>query len=302
VEEVAPGIHRIESDLGPRFMAQYLLFGEERTVLVDTGLSTTPDEALVPALTRVGTEPDLILITHADLDHCGGNRRMHELYPQALLACHELDRRWISSNAAIMAENYIWHDQYGLDVPDEQGRSQMLDQLGGDAPIDIGLRGGETIGLGPGRRVEIVHLPGHTAGHIGLWDPAERIAIIIDAALFDGIYDRAGNKLIPPRYYDAGAYRETIRRIRGLEPELLLTAHYPPMHKAEALEFCDRSLAYVDAVEAVVRAGVADGETGVAPLTERVDREFGPFPEFTTEIAAGVRSHLAETIVPASDR
>jgi glyoxylase-like metal-dependent hydrolase (beta-lactamase superfamily II) len=277
VEEVAPGIHRIESDLGPRYMAQYLLLGQARTVLIDTGLSTTPDAVLVPALERAGVEPDLILITHADLDHCGGNRRMHERYPGALLACHELDRRWISSNAAIMAENYLWHDQYGLAVPDEHGRSEMLAQLGGDAPIDVGLRGGETVGIGPGRRFEVLHLPGHTAGHIGFWDPDGRVAIIIDAALADGIYDRAGNKLIPPRYYDADAYRETIRRIRRLEPELLLTAHYQPMRKAEALEFCDRSLAYVDAVEAVVREGVADGETGVAPLTERVDRRLGPF-------------------------
>jgi hypothetical protein len=41
MEEVAAGIHRIESDLGPRFIAQYLVVGEERTVLVDTGLADT---------------------------------------------------------------------------------------------------------------------------------------------------------------------------------------------------------------------------------------------------------------------
>jgi hypothetical protein len=40
------------------------------------------------------------------------------------------------------------------------------------------------------------------------------VAIIIDAILRDGIYDPAGTKLIPPRYYDAAAYRETIRRVR----------------------------------------------------------------------------------------
>jgi glyoxylase-like metal-dependent hydrolase (beta-lactamase superfamily II) len=293
VQEVAPGIHRIESDLGPRFMAQYLLRGDERSVLVDTGLAATPDAVLVPALKRAGVEPDLIVITHADMDHCGGNRRMRERYPKALLACHELDRRWIESNAAMLAENYLWHERYGLDVPDEGGRGEILAQLGGDAPIDVGLSGGETIRLDSTRRVEILHLPGHTAGHIGLWEPDGRIAIIIDAALSDGIYDRAGNKLIPPRYYDADAYRATIRRIRGLEPELLLTAHYPPMRAAEALAFCDRSLTYVDDVDAVVREAVAAGETGLRPLTDRVDQRLGPFPEFTTEIAAGVRSHLA---------
>jgi glyoxylase-like metal-dependent hydrolase (beta-lactamase superfamily II) len=293
VDEVAPEIHRIESDIGPRFVAQYLLVGDERSVLVDTGLAHTPDEALAPALEGIGVRPDLILVSHADLDHCGGNRRMRERYPGALLACHELDRRWIESNQAMLVENYLWHEPYGLDQPDEEARRELLAGLGGDAPVDLGMRGGETIRLDPGRRVEVLHLPGHTAGHLGVWDPQERVAIIIDAALADGIYDRMGNKLIPPRYYDAEAYRQTIRRIRALEPGLLLTAHYPPMARAEARAFCDRSLGYVDEVERVVREGRAAGETRLRQLTERVDARVGPFPEFATEIAAGVRSHLA---------
>lgn len=293
MEEVAPGIHRIESDLGPRFMAQYLIVGEDRSVLVDTGLSSTPDDALAPALSSLTVEPDLVLISHADLDHCGGNRRIRELYPSALLACHELDRRWIESNTAMLAENYRWHEIYGFQPLDEAEQQERLELLGGDAPVDVGLRGGETIRLGSGRRFDVLHLPGHTYGHIGLWESASRVAIIIDAALLDGIYDRAGNKLIPPRYYDAEAYRETIRLIRALEPELLLTAHYPVMGPAEARDFCDLSLGYVDAVESVVRAGLANDETRLSELTDRVDAQLGPFPEFMTEIAAGVRSHLA---------
>jgi glyoxylase-like metal-dependent hydrolase (beta-lactamase superfamily II) len=293
VEEVAPGIYRIESDLGPRFMAQYLLVGEERSVLVDTGLADTPDTVLLPALERAGVEPDLVLVSHADLDHCGGNRRLRERHPKALFACHELDRRWIESNAAMLAENYLWHQPYGFDEPDEAGCREMLAQLGGDAPVDIGLAGGTTVRLGQRWRVDVLHLPGHTPGHLGLWDAKARVAIIIDAALSDGIYDRAGNRLIPPRYYDADAYRETIRRIRALEPELLLTAHYPPMLSADARAFCERSLAYVDAVEAIVREGRAEGETSLRRLTERANERLGPFPEFSTEIAAGIRSHLS---------
>ena len=292
LHEVAPGIHRIESDIGQRFVAQYLLVGEERTVLVDTGLATTPDDALLPALEEVGAEPDLIVISHADLDHCGGNRRMRERYPRVLLACHELDRRWIESNAAMLAENYRWHETYGLDGPDEQGQQEMLDLLGGDTPIDLGVSGGETIRLGTGRRLEVLHLPGHSPGHIGLWDPQHRVAIIIDAVLYDGIYDRAGAKLIPPRYYDAAAYRATIRRVCRLEPALLLTAHFEPMPRAAAIEFCQRSLDHVDAVEAIVRAGYRGGEVRLRDLTDRVNAELGPFPEFATEIAAGIRSHL----------
>jgi glyoxylase-like metal-dependent hydrolase (beta-lactamase superfamily II) len=293
VDEIAPGIHRIESDLGVRFMAQYLLVGELRSLLVDTGVGSTPDEALIPALQQLGVEPDAIVISHADLDHSGGNRRMHERYPDALLACHELDRPWISSNEAMLAQNYLWYEQHGFEPVDDEERAEMLELLGGDAPIDLGLRGGETFGLSDDFRIEVLHLPGHTHGHIGFWDADRRIAIIIDAALSDGIYDRAGNKLIPPRYYDAEAYRDSIRRIRALEPELLLTAHYPPMSASEAREFCDVSLAFVDSVEAAVRESVAAGQTALYEVTRRVDQQLGPFPEYAKELGAGVRSHLS---------
>jgi hypothetical protein len=74
---------------------------------------------------------------------------------------------------------------------------------------------------------------------------------------------------------------------------VLLTSHYAPMPRAAAQESCDRSLAYVDAVEAIVREACAAGETDLRRLTERVNEQMGPFPEFSTEIAAGVRSHLS---------
>ncbi|MEW6636759.1 MAG: MBL fold metallo-hydrolase, partial [Actinomycetota bacterium] len=68
--EVLPGIHRIESDLGPRFMCQYLLVGEERTVLVDTGLAETPERVIFPYLESVGLslgDVDEVIISHADV-------------------------------------------------------------------------------------------------------------------------------------------------------------------------------------------------------------------------------------------
>ena len=54
--EVAPGIHRIESVLGPRPFSQYLLRGE-RTLLVDTGVKETPGEVILPWLASAGIDP-----------------------------------------------------------------------------------------------------------------------------------------------------------------------------------------------------------------------------------------------------
>ena len=288
--EIAAGIHRIESDLGPRFMCQYALAGGERVLVVDTGLARTPVEVIGPYLEQAGLEPSLVLVSHADVDHCGGDRLLRERHPDAVFSCHELDRRWIEQNAAMLAENYGWYDTYGFGIGDE-AKEWIRRELGGDSPVDVGLRGGETLRLEPGWRVEVLHLPGHTPGHIGVWDPRSRAVIIIDAVLERGIYDRAGNRLIPPRYYDVDDYRATIRRLRALEPDLLLTAHYPVMDAAAARDFLDRSLAFTDELETVVHAAVREGTTDLWALTQLADERVGPYPEFMTELGASVRAH-----------
>jgi glyoxylase-like metal-dependent hydrolase (beta-lactamase superfamily II) len=291
--EVAPGIHRIESSLGERFMAQYLLAGDARRLLVDTGMQDTPAGALRPYLESIGLELasiDDVLISHADLDHSGGNRALRELHPRARFACHELDRRWIESNDAMVSENYLWQVAYGFEAPDEAGRQELLELCGGDAPIDEGLRGGETLRLADGWRVEILHLPGHTHGHLGIWDPRSRAAIVVDAVLERGIYADDGRLLIPPRIYDLEGYRRTIATLRALEPELLLTAHYPVMDAGEAQAFLDRSLAFTVEVEQAVQAERAAGTSGLLELTRKLDARFGPYPEFADELAAIVRA------------
>jgi glyoxylase-like metal-dependent hydrolase (beta-lactamase superfamily II) len=291
--EVVEGIHRIEGDLGERYVCQYLLAGEDRTLLVDTGLRDMPSTVIAPYLDGLGRsldDIDDVVTSHADVDHCGGNRSLRSLSPRTRFMCGEPDRPWIESNAAMLAGNYRWYEAYGFG-PSAEDVAFLERELGGDAPVDVGLRGGETLRLGRSWRVEVLALPGHTPGHVGIWDPRSGAAIAIDAVLGDGIYDRAGARLIPPRYYSARDYEATIRRLRALDPSLLLTAHYDVMERDAAREFLDRSLAFVGAVREAVRTGAT---TDLWPLTQAVDAAVGPFPSFTHELAASVRAHLAE--------
>jgi glyoxylase-like metal-dependent hydrolase (beta-lactamase superfamily II) len=290
VTEIADGIYRIESDLGPRFMCQYVVSGRDQALLVDTGLADTPTAVIDPYLESAGVEPTFVLISHADNDHVGGNRAFRDSHPGSIFMCHELDRRWVESNEALVRENYGWHAAYGFPPMDA---AELLASMSGDSPVDVGLAGGETIRLDADRVVEVLHLPGHTPGHIGLWDEHTQAAIIIDAVLADGIYDREGNKLIPPRYYDLQALRETIDQLEALRPELLLTAHYPVLDRTEALEWLAIGRAFVDDVERVVREAPAEERDDLWALTQRVDAALGPFPEYMTELGATVREAAA---------
>jgi glyoxylase-like metal-dependent hydrolase (beta-lactamase superfamily II) len=293
--EILPGIHRIESDLGVRFMCQYLLVGEERTVLVDTGLAGTPEAAIIPYLEGLGLSVeslDEVIISHADVDHVGGNRVLKERNPRLRFTCGELDRAYVQSNDAMLAEIYRWSEPYGFG-PDAESLDWIRSELGGGCPVDVGLRGGETLRLGPGRRIEVMHLPGHTPGHLGLWDGENGAAIVVDAVLESGIYDREGNRLIPPRIFDTAGYEGTVRKLLALRPEHLLTAHYPPMEGEEVTDFLERSLEFAERFRRVVREGVEGDVTDLWEMTRRADDKLGPYPEFMFELGAGARSYMA---------
>jgi glyoxylase-like metal-dependent hydrolase (beta-lactamase superfamily II) len=91
--------------------------------------------------------------------------------------------------------------------------------------------------------------------------------------------DRAGQLPSPPPYYDVDGYLETLRRLRELRPEWLLTAHYSVIRGAEVDAFFAESLAFVERVDVAVLDAL---RTAARPLTLRevvaaLDARLGPF-------------------------
>ena len=289
--DVAPGITRIESILGPRPFAQYLL-RDERALLVDTGVKETPAEVILPAL--AGVEPDYVVITHADVDHFGGSAAIRDAAPHAVFLAHEADAPWIEDPALIMRERYGWYDRFGVGY-DADTFSWLENAMGPPVPVDIRLRGGEKLRLGPALSVEVIALPGHSPGHIGLWEPSSRSAIVIDAVMANGLLDTGGTVVAPPPVVDARGYEQSVALLARLEPERLLTAHYDVIEGAAVARFLEDSLAFIERARAVVVAAIDSGRPVVLrELLARADEILGPFTSMPNELAATLRSLLQE--------
>jgi len=291
--EVAPGIHRIESVLGPRPFSQYLL-RDERSLLFDTGVKETPTQVILPFLD--GLRPDLVLNSHADVDHYGGNAAIKEAAPRALFLAHELDVRWIESADAIMRERYGWYAEHGL-AYEPDVFTWLRDAIGPDTPVDIHLRAGERIRLGPRLTVEVLHLPGHTPGHIGLWDPASRTAIVMDAVMGRGLLDMGKNVIHPPPYFDVEGYLGAARTLQALAPQRLLTAHYDVMEGEQVDRFLADTIAFVKDAGRIVEDALAEaGELTLPAALELGDSQLGPFTSMPNELAGSLRAHLRELV------
>ena len=270
-------------------------------MLVDTGIDTTPGEVILPYFEVAGFDLAMltyVLNSHADVDHFGGNGALRAAAPDAIFCASALDTPIITNRSHAMTERYGWYAEHGPDADyDEATKGMLAAGMGQDTDIDIELTGDEWFRLGPKLRVQILTLPGHSTGHLGLWEPASRSAIVIDAVLGQGLYNFDHEIIHPPPYMDAAAYEATIEKIRKLQPERLLTAHYEVIDGAEVSDFLEASAAFVVRTRAAVRRTTETNRTvTLAGLLAELGPELGPFTSFPNEFAGPLRSHLGELV------
>jgi glyoxylase-like metal-dependent hydrolase (beta-lactamase superfamily II) len=290
---VAPRIFAIESQLGRRRLTQWLVVGDDGVLLSDTGVNATATEHIAPALEALGIAGERItdiVITHADVDHYGGNAPLRGLAPRAAIRAHALDRPLIESWERIARERYGWYRGHGLDY-DEATWQWLEESAGPDTPIDGEVAAGDWIELG-GVGVEVLHLPGHSLGHTGLYEPVTRTAIIGDAAMGEGFDTADGGRAGPPPYIDLPAYRETLARLLELAPVRLATTHYPVLEGAEVAAFLERSRRFTDDVERAIERARAAGASDPRTLLAPVAAALGGYPETEHELARSIGAHL----------
>ncbi len=279
-KEVSSGIHRLDFAVGTKPMAMYVLAGEH-LILVDSGLPDTPETIYLPAVQALGRRPEevrLLVVTHADADHIGGDAAVRCLFPNALLACHVRDSRWASDPATIMTERYDGFVPFGLRY-DQEVFDLLRSWMGPPEPMDILLQGGERFRLTDDEWLVVHRVPGHTPGHICLLNPTHRYALIGDAVFGRAQVDTAGGKAAAPPYTDVDAYRATIQTLEALELDLLLTCHYPVMRGEEVADFLDASRAWSNLAEEVMRRLLREAGRPLT-LAEAIDRAnplLGPF-------------------------
>jgi glyoxylase-like metal-dependent hydrolase (beta-lactamase superfamily II) len=298
--ELLPGLHQIEQILGPRYLFQYLLVGR-RSMLIDTGIAPSPDTYILPYFESINFDPatlDYIVISHADVDHFGGNARMRQAAPRAILACHRLDAAWVGSKARILQERYGWYKPFELDYPPETF-AWISDNLGPDVRIDLQLQGDEIFMLADNRPVRILHLPGHSDGHLGFYDEANKAVIVIDAILWRGLLDMEDNVISPPPYSTIQGYLDAIELVLSLDFEHLYTAHYANKSGRAARQFLEESKDYVSrcheaAADALRQAGKP---LKLAEVPRAVDQKLGPYTAFAVELAKPVYAHLEQLVV-----
>lgn len=249
-----PGVDRIESAFNGNALCMVLLRGSEKIVLIDTGLPDTPERAIFPYLREIGVDPsdiDVVILTHASADHFGGVAAIRQHAPKARVIAHRLDVGSISSIAHHLDENFTRAAELGSPWS-EAAFTVTCELFGPPQPVDWAVDGGETLDLGGGWSITLLHTPGHTPGHLSVWDARNSAVYLGDALLGRGVIALDGHLASPPPYFDVGDYRRSVATIRALRPRTLLATHYPVMSGDEVTAFLDASEEFVHECDTVL--------------------------------------------------
>lgn len=279
--EILPNIHQITCPYGNRNVYVYLLRGE-RSMLIDTAISDSPQWHILPYFEQTGFNPaDLtyVLITHPDTDHQGGNDPIRERCPRALFLAHDLDAAWIEDTDTLI-NNRQDYDLYGFPMTNE-GRQRVHAVCHSSTKMDIRLYGGETFRLSPDWSVQTLHTPGHSWGHLTVYDATNRVAIISDAALGNQVPDSMGNPELPPTYRYVDSYLHTLQHLASLPIDTLLTAHFPVMRGDAVQDFLNLSRNYCENAERLILKAIRDSDDplGLPELISQLSDTLGMWPE-----------------------
>ena len=178
VKEIAPRTFMIEETRGAFQVWMYLIEGDEKAILIDTGLGNLDVGAIAASLTK---KPVEVINTHCHGDHIGGNGDFSKIY---------------------------------LSPKDRKG---YLDQIAGNAPgrlvrpvptETVDIRDGDEFDLG-GRTLRIIETPGHSPGSVSILDVENRI-------LFTGDCCCRGEILAFSEEDGITGYRDTMKKILAM--------------------------------------------------------------------------------------
>lgn len=303
--EILDGIHRIDAEVGGRPLYLFLFLGE-RNLLLDAGCAPTVAASVLPYLEMLGLGPrdlDLLVITHSDLDHQGGAHALASANPDITIACGALDRELVSDPEAIVARRYgAYRLEHGIGYDDEAVAWQR-EMCGSPQAVDSLFTGGETIDLGAGRELRVLHVPGHSPGHLAVQDGTTGALFSGDCVQGSVYLGLDGTRKLCPTYTDVDPYLRTIETIEALAPSELHGCHWPAARGDGVNAFLDESRAYVEDVDRHVRASFAEAPDGLTlrDLIERVNARLDePWqPGVAQELVYSLHGHAERLAVHA---
>jgi glyoxylase-like metal-dependent hydrolase (beta-lactamase superfamily II) len=234
--EVAPGIYQLKVPIPNNPLENlncYLIEGNDGWLMLDTGWFTPETfDSLKNGLKDLGitlTDISTIVVTHVHPDHFGLAGRIKHVSPDTKLLTHRLEADLIDSRyikfSALQRKMGAMLSRYGVPSLElsalESSSMPALEFVRITFP-DSTLYGGEIIATGR-YNLEVIWTPGHSMGHICLYEPRNQLLFSGDHILPNittnvSYHVESGDNPL-------GDYLYSLHKLENLPVEKILPAH-----------------------------------------------------------------------------
>lgn len=213
----------------------YLVRGRDRNLLIDTGYYTESClEKMRSAFAELGADMQDtdIFLTHLHSDHCGMAGAIAS--PETAVYMSPVDSRHLHESYIpdFLGKTEAIYYSYGMSEDELTENRKNNPAMTYRQPVPVQntpVLDGQIIDLG-GIRLTCISTPGHTPGHMCLYDQKRKILFAGDHI----IYDITPNITSWAEMPDAlGTYLDSLRRVRAMDMKLALSAHRRPVNNSK---------------------------------------------------------------------
>jgi glyoxylase-like metal-dependent hydrolase (beta-lactamase superfamily II) len=208
------------------------------------------------------------VVTHIHLDHAGGVGDLVRTFPNATVVVHPAGARHLVDPERLLASSArvygpLMDTVYGGLTPVEAARIKAAED---EEVIDLG-----------GRRLELLHAPGHAKHHLAVFEPdlgalfaGDGVGVLLPST---GVLRPA----TPPPDFDRDQAVASLRRFAERNPSHLILTHFgpitPPADRLAEAE--DKLLRWCETAERAAQEHGAELDHIQAALRDRFEQEEG---------------------------
>lgn len=239
------GVTQVDTGyLFPGFTAMYLVIDSGRAAFFDagTGASLPFAQRALEAFSLDAGAVDLVIVSHAHLDHCAGAGHFARAFPAARIVAHRRCAVYLAAPARLIGGA---RELYGARFDDLYGEVLPVDE---ERILTVGE--GDRLALGA-RELEVLDTPGHAFDQISVVDRAADCCFCGDAfgIRMPAVLGVREVMRVPsaPTQFAPETWRATAVRFAGLGVARLMVAHSGEVAGelgARARELCEELHAF----------------------------------------------------------